>query len=154
MSCGGFDEDLKYILGQKEQWERYLIATYSPQAKMSVGHFDGLWTGLGESESGFCRNLGALGRSFQAFELEIMVREQEITGRIKGGRTYAWKHFFVDASILGTVNEIGEFDLQVGKNKLNAELVIRGILPKDDERAKGKWNTPNCHGKLSLTRWP
>ena len=118
----------------------------------STGPFDGLWTGLGESESGFCRNLGALGRSFQAFELEIMVREQEITGRIRGGRTYAWKHFFVDASILGTVNENGEFDLQVGKNKLNAELVIRGILPKDDERAKGKWNTPNCHGKLSLTR--
>ena len=81
-----------------------------------------------------------------------MVREQEITGRIKGGRNRVWNHFSVDASIRGTVRDDGEFDLQVGKNILSAELVIRGKLPKEGERANGKWDTHNCHGKLSLVR--
>jgi hypothetical protein len=118
---------------------------------ISTGSYDGLWTGLGQSESGTCGSK-VLGRSFQAFELEIMVREQEITGRIKSLRNSYWTRFFVDVSFRGAVNEDGEFDLQVGKNNSNAELALRAKLPKDGDRANGKWDTLYCHGKLSLTR--
>jgi len=93
-----------------------------------------------------------LGRSFKAFELEILVREQEITGRIKGVRNSYWTLFFVNVSFRGTVNESGEFDLQVGKNSSNTELSLRVKLPEDGDRANGNWDTPYCHGKLSLNR--
>ena len=102
--CTSSNERLNELLRDKDQWERYLDDTYTPQPKLSVGPYDGLWTGLGESEGGNCKYLG-LGRSFFAFELEIMVREQEIKGRIKGLRTFNWRHFFADVSIQGTVSE-------------------------------------------------
>ena len=148
--CTNSNERLNELLDEKEEWIRYLKITYNPQAKKSVGPFDGLWTGSGESESGSCRRQGS--GVFRAFEIEIMVREQEITGRIKDGRNRVWDTFSVDASIRGTVRDDGDFDLKVGKNILSAELVIRGKLPKEGDRASGEWDTHNCHGKLTLNR--
>jgi hypothetical protein len=117
----------------------------------STGPFAGFWTGIGENNSGTCMYRG-LGRSFKVFELEIMVLEQEITGRIKGLRNSYWTFFPAYVSIQGTVNENGEFDLQVGKKNKSTELVLRGKLPKDGNKASGEWDAPNCHGTLSLTR--
>jgi len=151
VGCNSSNEILNQILGEKEEWDQYLDITYSQQANKSIGPFDGLWTGLGESESGNCQYRG-LGRSFLAFEFEILVREQEITGHIKGLRNRVWNRFSVNVSIQGTANENGEFDLQVGINNLSADLVLRGRLPKEGDQVNGKWNAPNCHGKLTLNR--
>jgi hypothetical protein len=154
--CNSSNEGLNQILGQKEQWERYLDITYSPQARKSVGPFDGLWVGTGQRDSGSCRvdvNVSR-GPKLESFKVEMMIRNQDITGRVTSAQVSTWtaNTVSVDASILGTVRDDGEFDLQIGKTNLGAELVLRGRLPKEGERANGKWDTSNCHGKLSLTR--
>ena len=120
-------------------------------AGKSTGPFDGLWTGRGENYSGDCRYRG-LGRSFKTFALEILVRNREITGRIKGLRNSYGNLFPVDVSVQGTVNESGELDLQVSRNNLSVDLVLQGKFSKDGNKASGEWDAPNCHGTLTLTR--
>jgi hypothetical protein len=63
-----------------------------------------------------------------------------------------WNSYSVDISLLGTIGENGEFNFQVGRTILGAELSLWGKLPKDGDKASGEWDTPNCHGTLSLTR--
>ncbi len=151
-SCTSSNEGLNQILGEKEEWIRYLNITYNPQANKSAGQYDGLWAGTGIKGSGNCLAFYRSTRlRLSSFRIELMVRKQQISGRVVdyniGGHRY-----FVGASIRGTVNENGEFDLHVGKTGLGDELLLRGMLPKEGDRAKGEWDTPNCHGKLSLTR--
>jgi hypothetical protein len=156
VGCTSSNEVFNLILGKKEQWIRYLDITYTPQGKNLTSSFDGVWTGSGQKESGSC------GVSYEAskwarlgsFRIEMMILDQEITGRVIDARMdyNTGYRFSVDAFLRGTVSENGNFDLHVGKTNLGDEMVFRGVLPKDGDRAIGKWDTPNCHGKLSLTR--
>ncbi len=155
-SCGGFDEDLKYILGQREQWEKYLEFTYSAFKVLPQPHLGGLWVGTGQKESGSCRVPADNYARLDWIQVELKIRGQEITGRVPGAYLSGFgasSRISVDASIHGTVSESGEFNLHFGESNLGAELVLRGKLPKEGNRASGiKWNTPNCRGTLSLTR--
>ncbi len=121
----------------------------------SAGVFDGLWTGTGQQESGSCRvTIVASTAKLDSVRFELIIRDKKITGRVIDARTSSWSgaHFSVDAPIRGTVSESGEFELQAGKSDLGAELVLQGKLPKEGDRASGEWDTPNCHGTLTLTR--
>lgn len=119
------------------------------------GPFSGLWTGTGNRESGSCSVPIGFG-TLESIQVELIIRELEITGRIKkariDSRSQSIGTISIDESIRGTVSENGEFDLQVGKTDLGAELVLRGRLPKEGRRASGTWDTPNCRGTLALTR--
>ena len=154
LSCTSSNEDLNKILGEKDKWERYLAFTYLPTEKYLTGPFDGLWVGTGHREAGSCRVPASTRGKLESIRVELMVREQEITGRVIDALIYTQNidRISVNASIRGTVSENGEFDLQVGKTDLGDEIVFRGRLAKEGDRAKGKWDTPNCHGTLSLNR--
>jgi hypothetical protein len=121
-------------------------------ANKSTGPFAGFWTGTGSRESGNCKVGGYSYGRLESVQIELMIRELEITGRVTRGRHSYDGPFVVNAAIRGTVSGNGEFVLQVGKTYLGAELTLRGKLPKDGDKARGEWDTPNCHGKLSLTR--
>ena len=151
-SCGGFDEDLKYILGQKEQWEPYLEYTYLTYKAPPQRSLNGLWTGTGQRESGSCRVLDVKHETLESIQVELLVRENKISGRVTKVK-YSTKIGWADASsIQGTASNSGEFNLQFGQSNLGAQIVLQGKLPKEGNRASGKWNTPNCQGTLSLTR--
>lgn len=116
------------------------------------GPFDGFWTGTGRRESGHCKvGVYSFGR-LESVRFELIIRELEITGRVTKGHHSYNGGFIVNAPIRGILGDNGEFDIQVGKTDLGAELVLRGRLPKDGNRGNGNWDTPNCHGILSLTR--
>lgn len=154
--CTSSNEGIERILGEKDQWVRYLDITYTPQATKPVGSFDGLWTGTGQKVSGSCRvNVDvSRGPKLESFKVEMMIRDREITGRIISAQVATWtaNTVSIDASVRGTVSEAGEFDLQIANTDLGAKLVLRGKLPEEGDRASGNWDTPNCQGKLSLTR--
>lgn len=160
-SCGGFDEDLKYILGQKKQWEQYLEFTYSAFKPLPQQPLYGIWIGSGQRKTGTCRVPGGIEdgnrsrQKLETFQVELMIREQEIEGRVTSAylsARYLPERISVNASIHGTASKDGDFNLQFGESEVGAELVLQGKLPEVGNRASGKWNTPNCRGTLSLTR--
>jgi len=117
----------------------------------STGPFDGLWIGTGTSESGTCRATTRKYGRLRSIHVELIIRELEITGRVTKAY-HGSSSIGVDASIRGIASESGKFNLQFGESILGTELVLRGVVPKEGNRASGKWNTPNCQGTLLLTR--
>lgn len=154
MSCSSSDENLNRLLGSKDEWEQYLDITYTSKKIYLTAPFDGLWVGTGQRDSGRCRVPASTRGRLESVRIELMIREQEVTGRVISALIYTQNidRISVNAPIRGTVSENGEFDLQVGQTDLGAELVLRGRLPKEGDRAIGKWDTPNCHGTLTLNR--
>ncbi len=151
-SCGGFDEDLKNILGQKERWEQYLESTYLTYNASPQRSLNGLWAGTERPESGSCKFSGIAGGKIASIHFELIVREPEISGRVTKAHHSYKSLVHVDASIRGIVSESGEFNLHFGVSELGAEIVLQGRLSNESNRASGKWSTPNCQGTLSLTR--
>ena len=129
------------------QDESDLTYNASPQRSLN-----GLWTGTGHRESGSCRMSSIGGGNIESIHFELIVREPEISGRVTKAHHNYKSLVHVDASGRGIVSENGDFNLQFGESEVGAELVLQGNLPKDGNKAGGKWNTPNCRGTLSLTR--
>ena len=151
-SCGGFDENLKNILGQKERWEQYLESTYLTYNASPQRSLNGLWAGTGHPESGSCKMSSMGFGKIESIHFELIVREPEISGRVTKAHHNYKSLVHVDASIRGIVSESGEFNLQFGVSELGAEIVLQGRLSNESNRASGKWNTPNCRGLITFTR--